>query len=108
MFSQKIKYFREYPEWNAAPWVTAAWGIGDCDDKSRLIAALLKQFRIPVRLRFAKFDTGKRRVAHVWPEAQLDGNWEALESVRAWPLGRNPIDGIRARGWKHRSFALVI
>lgn len=109
LFSQQqIKYFREYPEINAAPWVTAKWKIGDCDDKSRLIAALLKNFRIPVRLRFATFDTGKRRVSHVWPEAELDGRWEALESVRNWPLGKNPIDSIRARGWKHSTFALLI
>lgn len=108
LFAQKIKFFREYPEYNAAPWVTVAWGIGDCDDKARLIAALLKNFRIPVRLRFANFNTGVRKVSHVWPEAQLDGKWEALESVRPWPLGKNPLTNIKAKGWQHNTFALEI
>lgn len=107
---ERVKYFREYPEYNAAPWITASWGIGDCDDKSRLIAALCKQFKIPVRLVFATFKSPKGVMSHVWPEVQIDGSsdWIALESVRPWPMGKNPLAGIKAKGYPFRAFELVV
>lgn len=115
LYSQNdIKFFREFPEVNAAPWITAKWRIGDCDDKARLIAALLKSFRIPVRLAFVTFtgpDGGTK--SHVWPEygdVNVDGQptWFALESVRPWPLGKSPLDVIRAKGFRHNHFEVVI
>ena len=39
-----IKFFREAPERFASPMRTIAWGIGDCDDKSLFIAAVLRSF----------------------------------------------------------------
>lgn len=107
----RVKFFREWPEFNAAPWVTARWGIGDCDDKARLIAALCKQFRIPVRLRFATFLVPKRGVtSHVWPEVQLGKarKWFALESVKPWPLGKSPLGFIKSKRYKYKTFALEI
>ena len=111
LFAQdRVKYFREHPEYNAAPWVTARWGIGDCDDKSRLIAALCKQFKMPTRLVFATFKGKTGVISHVWPEVQLDGSddWIALESVRPWPMGKNPLDAIKAKGYPYKVFELVI
>lgn len=112
LFSQKqVQFFREYPEFNAAPWITAKWRIGDCDDKSRLIAALLKSFRIPVRLAVVTFEPSNapgKMLSHVWPEAFVDGKWEALESVREWPMGKSALDAIRAKGLKHTHFTVVV
>lgn len=110
LYAQSIKFFREVPEIIAAPWVTAEWGIGDCDDKSRLIASLLKSFRIPVRLHYVTFDTGKKKLSHVWPEAQIqtDGPWVALESVQPWPMGRSALAMIQRKNFRHSSFFMEI
>lgn len=109
LYAQSIKFFREFPEVIAAPWVTADWGIGDCDDKSRLITAVLKSFRMPVRLVFVTFRKGdKGTVSHVFPEVQLDGQWLPLESVQPWPMGKSPIDMLQRKGWTHKVFRLDI
>lgn len=119
LFSQnEILFFREFPEVNAAPWVTAKWGIGDCDDKSRLIAALLKSFRIPVRLTYMTFiKPDGQTLSHVWPEVLLADddknphspqNWYALESVRPWPLGKSALDAIKAKNLKFSTFTTLL
>lgn len=117
VFSQNhIKFFREDPEVNAAPWVTAKWRIGDCDDKARLIAALLKSFRIPVRLAFLQF-TDKQGVtrSHVWPEYRDQdakgrpiGDWVALESVQPWPMGKSPAEVLRSKGIPIKTFEVDV
>jgi transglutaminase-like putative cysteine protease len=109
LHAQAIKFFREYPEIIAAPWVTDDWGIGDCDDKSRMIAAVVKAFRIPVRLVFVTFTkkTGNT-VSHVFPEVQLGSDWLAVESVQPWPLGKSPIKMLEAKGLPHTSFTVDI
>lgn len=106
-----IKYFREFPERWQSPARTIAWRVGDCDDKSILIATMLRSFRIPVRLKFVRFTkneivNGKAvpiRVAHVYPQAYLKGRWTAIESVQPWPLGRDPEDVLRSRGFQVES-----
>lgn len=109
LYAQSIKFFREFPEVIVAPWVTADWGIGDCDDKSRLIAAVLKSFRMPVRLVFVTFRKGdKPPVSHVFPEVQFDKQWLPLESVQPWPMGKDPIAMLEAKGWQHTLFRLDI
>jgi hypothetical protein len=125
LFSQnEIKFFREFPEINAAPWITAKWKIGDCDDKARLIAALLKSFRIPVRLTYMTFVKPKennteidKTISHVWPEVLLaedDTNprsqqkWYALESVKLWPIGKSALDAVKAKKLKFSTFTMYI
>lgn len=109
LHAQKIKFFREYPEIIAAPWVTDDWGIGDCDDKSRMIAAVLKAFRIPVRLVFVTFTKQSgQTVSHVFPEVQLDNTWLPVESVQPWPLGKDPIAMLQSKNLPHTSFKLDI
>lgn len=109
LYAQSIKFFREFPEVIAAPWVTADWGIGDCDDKSRLIAAVLKSFRMPIRLVFVTFRKGDAgTVSHVFPEVQLDGQWLPLESVQPWEMGKDPIAMLERKGWVHTEFRLDI
>ena len=110
LFAQNIKFFREYPEVIAAPWVTAHWGIGDCDDKSRLIAAILKSFRIPVRLVYMTYAKGTEpgNVSHVYPEALLDNEWTALESVRPWPMGKSAKQTLDAKQRPYSHFSMEI
>jgi transglutaminase-like putative cysteine protease len=109
LHAQAIKFFREFPEIIAAPWVTDQWGIGDCDDKSRMIAAVVKSFRIPVRLVFVTFiKKAGMRVSHVYPEVQLDGRWLPVESVQPWPLGKDPIEMLTRKGMPFTSFKVDI
>ena len=99
-----IKFFRESAERFASPLRTIQWGIGDCDDKSLFIAAALRSFRIPVRLKFIRFsvikDGKKKKVSHVYPQFKFEGKWIALESVHAWPMGEDPEDRAKAKGIK--------
>ena len=103
-----IKFFREKPERFASPMRTIVWGIGDCDDKSLFIAAVLRGFRIPIRLKFIRFsvikDGIKKKVSHVYPQAKILWNgivqWVSLESVHPWPMGEDPEDRARAKGIK--------
>lgn len=107
LLAQRIKYFREYPERWASPIRTLAWGLGDCDDKTILIAAILRTFRIPVRLKFMRFTkqewNGTKKVpktiSHVYPLAFVGGKWQALESVKPLQLGQDPEMILRARGF---------
>lgn len=99
-----IKFFRERPERFQSPMRTVAWGIGDCDDKSIFVAASLRSFRVPVRLVILRLlikdpkTRKKKPVGHVYPEAYLDGEWVALESVRPYPWGHDPAAVAKARG----------
>ena len=96
-----IKYFREQPERWASPLRTLAWRIGDCDDKAVLISSILRGFRVPMRLKCLRFRLPDgRKVSHVDPQAKLDGQWAALESVRPYPLGADPETLARARGFR--------
>jgi hypothetical protein len=121
LHAQKIKFFREFPEVIAAPWITDEWGIGDCDDKSRMIASVLKSFRIPVRLVFVTFKKkAGMTVSHVYPEVFLGASaggdsssgsstkWLAVESVQPWPLGKDPIEMLARKGLPFTSFKVDI
>lgn len=109
LHAQSIKFFREFPEVIAAPWITDEWGIGDCDDKSRMIAAVVKSFRIPVRLVFVTFAKKPGfNVSHVFPEIELDGKWLPAESVQPWPLGKDPLEMLKRKGTAYSSFKVDI
>jgi len=106
VYSQKyIKFFRERPERFAGPLRTILWGLGDCDDKSTLIASVLRSFRVPVRLKFIRFDVNQKdgttkHVSHVYPQFYYKGKWLALESVHPWAVGDDPEDRATKRGIK--------
>lgn len=103
--ARKIKFFRERPERFQSAMRTVAWGIGDCDDKARFIAASLRTFRIPTRLKFLHITLPNKSVlGHVYPQAFLparDGvsDWVTLESVREYPMGYDPESKARAKGY---------
>ena len=108
LIAQHIKYFREFPERWQSPMRTLAWRFGDCDDKSILIASALRSFRVPVRLKFVRFKktqivNGKPvsiSIAHVYPIAYLNDKWTAIESVRPYPLGKDPESVLRSQGYQ--------
>jgi hypothetical protein len=104
---EQVKYFKEQPERWQSPVRTLSWRIGDCDDKTFLIAAALRSFRIPVRLKFLRMTLPKgtvvreaggttkpiaadRKVSHIYPQALLRGKPTSLESVKRYPLGFDP------------------
>lgn len=97
-----IKFFREYPERFTSPLRTAVWGIGDCDDKARFISSILRTFRIPIRLKFIRFEITKngitKKVSHVYPQAKINNEWISLESVHKWPIGLDPENLAKRKG----------
>lgn len=96
-----IKFFRESPERWQSPSRTIAWGIGDCDDKTILIACILRSFRMPVQLIFVRFTNPQGvKQGHVFPAVYVGGKWVCLESVRPVPFGFKPIPFLRKRGAK--------
>ena len=103
--ARKIKFFRERPERFQSALRTLAWGLGDCDDKARLIAASLRSMRIPVRLAVLHMTLPDgRQLGHVYPEAWIPwpaqtAQWVPLESVREYPLGYDPEKRARERGY---------
>jgi len=102
--ARKIKFFRERPERFQSAMRTVAWGIGDCDDKSRFIAACLRSFRVPVKLKFLRYsvklpDGSITRRGHVYPLAFIDGAWVSLESVREYPWGYDPEEKAKQIGF---------
>jgi len=105
-YSQEhIRFFRESPERWQTPSRTMKWRIGDCDDKTILIACILRTFRIPVKLVFVRFTIPSKTVpgkklkqGHVFPCAHVGGKWVALESVRTVDFGFNPIDKLKEKG----------
>lgn len=99
-FQNEVKFFREYPEFFASPMRTIEWGIGDCDDKTIGVAAILRTFRIPVRLKIIRYKHDGERKAHVYPQAWIDNTWISLETVRQWRLGDDAENKLKARGIK--------
>lgn len=101
-----IKFFRERPERFQSAIRTVVWGIGDCDDKARFVAACLRTFRIPVRLKVLHMTLPDgRQLGHVYPQAWLalhgqPAGWVSLESVREFPMGYDPEDKALARGYQ--------
>ncbi len=102
--ARKIKFFRERPERFQSSMRTVAWGIGDCDDKARFVAASLRTFRIPIRLKFLHFTLPNgAQMGHVYPLAWLPfphPKWVPLESVREYPLGYDPEKRAVEKGLK--------
>lgn len=107
----KIKFFREKPERFASPLRTIVWGIGDCDDKSIVIASILRTFRIPIKLKFIRYEKKQedgtiKKISHVYPLAKINGSWAALESVHKWQLGDDPEHRALAKGLRPEVFLI--
>lgn len=73
-----IRYTRDIEgvETLQAPWITIAEGIGDCDDKSTLLAAMLKATGNRAQLSFRAIGTNPTRpgaFGHVYLVARMPG-----------------------------------
>ncbi len=115
---ERVKYFKELPERWQSPLRTLSWRIGDCDDKTFLVACCCRSFRIPVRLKFLRLVLPKgtmvrepggtmraltkdRKLSHIYPQALLRGKPTTLESVKAYPLGFDPEVLAQRKGIKY-------
>lgn len=85
-----IRYVRDIrgTETVATPQMTIERGIGDCDDKSLLTAALLESLGHPTR--FVAVGNTPGDFCHVLVETKVGGNWIAVETTESVPLGWYP------------------
>ena len=93
-----IRYVRDVlgVETVQSPRLTLRIGSGDCDDKTALLASLLYSIGFPVRYVLAATSSRHRaHYTHIYPEAQIRGQWVALETISP---GAEP-------GYRVRSFA---
>ena len=112
--ARRVKFFRERPERFQSAVRTLAWGIGDCDDKARLVAAALRTMRIPVQLAFMHITMPNgQTLGHVWPRAWLSlrpkepAQWVDLESVREYPVGYSPAKRAKEKGLTIKSLQYI-
>lgn len=69
------------------PRTTLETGVGDCDDKSLLLASLLESIGRPAR--FVAIDVGAGKLSHVLVETRVgrSGKWLPLETIKPVPAG---------------------
>lgn len=84
----EVRYSRDPVgvEWLQHPELTLSQQAGDCDDKTTLLAALLRAVGHPVKLVAIGFRPGQ--FAHVYPEVLIKGHWIPLEPTEHWPMGK--------------------
>lgn len=72
------------------PRVTLETGVGDCDDKALLLAALLESIGRPAR--FVAIQLGGPGFSHVLVETRAgkNGRWIPLETIKPVPAGWYP------------------
>lgn len=85
-----IRYTRDINgvETVQTPVKTLEYGVGDCDDKSALLAALLES--IGFKTRFHAMGFSKNNVSHVLLEVLLGGDWIPLETTEPVAMGWIP------------------
>lgn len=74
------------------PRATLQLGVGDCDDKSLLLASLLESINHPAR--FVAFKVGASGQWHVLTQTKLGQKWVTLETIRPVDIGWNPNIGL--------------
>lgn len=72
----------------ATPEKTVERGLGDCDDKSLLTAALLESVGHPTR--FVAIGRTPGHYVHVLVETKIANRWIAVETTESVPLGWYP------------------
>jgi hypothetical protein len=90
----RVTFTSERDETFTATMRTLAHGLGDCDDSSRALMALVRSLGIPCRLRTLP-DSPDAIPLHVAPQAKLDGRWIWLEPSIAAQLGEHPLAAAR-------------
>jgi transglutaminase-like putative cysteine protease len=74
-------------------------GVGDCDDKSILLIALLRCIGRPGRFVAVQL-RGLSGYSHVYPETPLGHRWVAMETIKPVALGWAP-DNVTKRMVRH-------
>ena len=79
--------------------------IGDCNDFTILLCALLETVGVRTRIKTIAGDgRAPDTFTHVFPEALVDGKWIAVDAARRHPaLGRQPRNAWRTRVWDTQS-----
>lgn len=72
---------------------TLAGRVGDCDDQSVLLAALLEAVGIQTRFIVTGYNSPDE-LEHVYLEACIDGTWLAADPTERGPLGWEPEDPV--------------
>jgi transglutaminase-like putative cysteine protease len=85
-----IRYTRDIRETEtvATPEQTIARGLGDCDDKALLTAALLESVGHPTR--FVAVGRAPGQFVHVLVETKIAARWIPVETTEQVPLGWYP------------------
>lgn len=79
------------PEISDAEITSRGFFIGDCDDVSAYLAALLTSVGIPARLSIIAVKGKGGNYKHIYPEALLGGEWTAMEcTAKQKPMGWEP------------------
>lgn len=77
----EVRFLLEHGEQVLTPGRVLLWRLGDCDDRSGLVAAMLQSIRVPWRLKLlARQIGGRLRPYHIWPQALVGGEWIDLET----------------------------
>ncbi len=85
---QHIRYTRDPTDMDSLqePSKTLELGMGDCNNQSTLVAALLNS--IGARTRFHAIGPEPGVFTHVFTEVLIDGSWFALETTEPWAFGQ--------------------
>lgn len=100
-----VRYTPEREETLAAPWVTARWGIGDCDDSAALVSSVLRNAKIPSRLVAVGWGPAWTvpPLGHIYAQARPRDEWVSLETVRPVPYGFDPSAYKQRQGFAVRA-----
>lgn len=93
----RVTFTSEPGETFTATLRTLAHGLGDCDDSSRALMALVRSLGIPAKLAVLPDDPAATPL-HVAAMAQLAGRWRWLEASIAAMPGEHPVAAARRLG----------
>lgn len=95
MVRDSIRYTRDVlnVETLSSPQMTLARRVGDCDDMSTLLAALVQAVGYPSRFIAVGFHS-ENSFEHVYCEVFINGEWIACDPTEPFPMGWAPPDPI--------------
>ena len=90
-----IRYVRDVVgvETLATPSVTLRRGVGDCDDQTALLGALVESVGYPTRLVMAAYQQ-PGVWEHIYLQAPCGGQWYDLDATEHYPMGYAPPDAL--------------
>ena len=91
----QVRYLRDIHgvETLCAPNITMRSQVGDCDDQSTLLAALLESIGYPTRFVIAGYNV-ENSPEHVYTQVLLNGVWIDADPTEREPLGYAPPDPV--------------